>query len=257
MIKHRHHIVPRYAGGDNSPENIVVLTIEEHAQAHLKLYQEKGDLRDFIAYSVLSGQMSHSEATRQAGILANKGKKASAELRQKMSEFQKALRSNPTKMMIEGAKKAGLARRGRKVPQEVVEKMRVGMKAFYQNNPEAAQEIQARARAASNNETVRGKIKAARAKQVIKHSDETKRKMSAAWDRRKSRGCNPLKGRKRPKEICEKIRQSHLGKTQTDECKEKISATRKEKFALGEYLDSYKRNPESGRFEPNLKGESK
>lgn len=103
----------------------------------------------------------------------------------------------------------------------------------------------------------RAKISAQVTKQMTgsKRTEETKKKMRAAWERRKAKGCNPLKGRKRPKEICEKISQSHLGKIQTDECKEKISATRKEKFASGGYLDSYKRNSESGRFEPSSKGE--
>lgn len=88
-----------------------------------------------------------------------------------------------------------------------------------------------------------------------KHSDETKERMSAAWEKRRAKGCNPLKGRKRPQEVCEKIRKSHLGARRSEECKDRISATRKEKFAAGDYNASYKRDA-SGRFEPkHSKGE--
>ena len=37
-IYHVHHIVPRHMGGTDNPENLVKLTVEEHAMAHLKLY---------------------------------------------------------------------------------------------------------------------------------------------------------------------------------------------------------------------------
>ena len=38
--KHKHHIIPKHAGGSNDPNNFVFLTIEEHAEAHRKLYEE-------------------------------------------------------------------------------------------------------------------------------------------------------------------------------------------------------------------------
>lgn len=33
-MKHRHHKVPRHMGGTDDPDNLVLLTIEEHAEAH-------------------------------------------------------------------------------------------------------------------------------------------------------------------------------------------------------------------------------
>ena len=38
--KHKHHIIPRHAGGSNDPDNSVYLTVEEHAEAHKKLYEK-------------------------------------------------------------------------------------------------------------------------------------------------------------------------------------------------------------------------
>ena len=49
-------------GGDDSPENIVRLTVEEHAQAHLELYRKYGNKFDYIAYLVLSKQIGQEEA---------------------------------------------------------------------------------------------------------------------------------------------------------------------------------------------------
>ena len=62
MITHKHHIVPRHAGGSDDPSNLIELTIEEHAQAHLDLYKKHGDKRDLLAYRTLLGQISTAEA---------------------------------------------------------------------------------------------------------------------------------------------------------------------------------------------------
>ena len=35
-IYHNHHILPKHMGGTDDPENIIKLTIEEHAEAHKK-----------------------------------------------------------------------------------------------------------------------------------------------------------------------------------------------------------------------------
>jgi len=67
-IYHVHHIIPRHMGGTNDPENLVRLTIEEHAFAHKKLYEEHGRWEDKLAWKALSGQISISEASKEAWI---------------------------------------------------------------------------------------------------------------------------------------------------------------------------------------------
>lgn len=45
---HRHHILPRHSGGDDSEENFTYLTIREHIIAHFllwKIYKNPNDLR--------------------------------------------------------------------------------------------------------------------------------------------------------------------------------------------------------------------
>ena len=60
-IYHMHHIIPKHAGGTDDPSNLVKLTIEEHAQAHLDLYEKNGDERDLLAYKFLLGQIDKQD----------------------------------------------------------------------------------------------------------------------------------------------------------------------------------------------------
>ena len=53
---HRHHIIPKHMGGDDSKENLVYLTPEEHALAHLELYEKYGKYEDAAAFNTLSAQ---------------------------------------------------------------------------------------------------------------------------------------------------------------------------------------------------------
>ena len=52
-------------GGTDDPENLIELTIEEHAEAHRKLYEEFGKIEDLWAWKGLSGQIGKEELLRQ------------------------------------------------------------------------------------------------------------------------------------------------------------------------------------------------
>jgi hypothetical protein len=56
-MKHKHHIIPKHAGGSNDPSNLIELTIEEHAEAHRILWQQYGRWQDETAWKMLSGQI--------------------------------------------------------------------------------------------------------------------------------------------------------------------------------------------------------
>ena len=90
-IYHKHHIVPRHMGGTDDPSNLVELTIEEHAEAHRKLFEQHGHWQDEIAWKALSGQISNAEAIKFAQSIANTGRKRthSEETKKKMSESAK------------------------------------------------------------------------------------------------------------------------------------------------------------------------
>lgn len=62
-MKHKHHIVPKHMGGNNEPENIVELNIEEHAEAHRKLYEKHGNWQDLIAWKGLAGLLTSDECS--------------------------------------------------------------------------------------------------------------------------------------------------------------------------------------------------
>lgn len=49
-MKHKHHIIPRHAGGTDDPSNLIELTVEEHANAHRLLYEQYGRIQDKRAW---------------------------------------------------------------------------------------------------------------------------------------------------------------------------------------------------------------
>ena len=54
---HWHHIIPRYAGGSNDPDNLVLLSPLEHANAHLQRYEEFKNPADLYAAKILMGSL--------------------------------------------------------------------------------------------------------------------------------------------------------------------------------------------------------
>ena len=58
---HVHHILPKYLGGTDDPSNLTELTIEQHAEAHRKLYELYGNIQDYCAWKGLAGVLSKEE----------------------------------------------------------------------------------------------------------------------------------------------------------------------------------------------------
>lgn len=88
---HKHHIIPRHMGGTDDPENLIEVTVEEHAELHRRLWMAFGKEEDRIAWHGLSGQISIHEAHCQAlsesakGNQWRKGKTFTQESRDKIS----------------------------------------------------------------------------------------------------------------------------------------------------------------------------
>lgn len=150
MILHKHHLIPRHAGGTDDKSNIIKVNIAMHAFLHKMLYEEHGRWQDQVAYKNLAGIISSQEAIQEARIKANignkhrEGKPKSLEEREKISNSLKGYKRSE-----ESKKKQSQTISGRKLSQEQVAKT-----------------------AASNT----GK----------KRSEETKEKMRQAWIKRKS-----------------------------------------------------------------------
>lgn len=77
--KEVHHIIPRHAGGDDSPENLQLLSKEEHKAAHLKRFAELGDFRDLCAYYMIGFNFSkaHEVAAAAGGRIGGRKTKDS------------------------------------------------------------------------------------------------------------------------------------------------------------------------------------
>jgi hypothetical protein len=63
-------------GGSNSKDNLVELSIEEHANAHKKLWEEYGHQEDYLAWQGLSGLMTKEELVKE--MLKMAGRKGAA-----------------------------------------------------------------------------------------------------------------------------------------------------------------------------------
>ena len=58
-IYHIHHIVPRHAGGTDNQENLVKVTIPEHAAFHYERWVLTDNIYDRIAWLALSKQIKN------------------------------------------------------------------------------------------------------------------------------------------------------------------------------------------------------
>jgi len=74
IVKHKHHIIPRHAGGTDDPSNLVELTVEEHAEAHRVLYEKYGRWQDELAWKGLSGMIGKEEIIRRT-VSETRGKR--------------------------------------------------------------------------------------------------------------------------------------------------------------------------------------
>lgn len=121
MIKHKHHIIPRHAGGTDNPSNLIELTIEEHAEAHRILYEKYGRDGDKFAWLGLSGQIGKDEILRQIAM-SQKGIKKPEGFGEKISSFRKNF-----KYSEESKKKMSDAKKGKILTDEHKEKISNGL----------------------------------------------------------------------------------------------------------------------------------
>ena len=184
-IYHRHHIIPRHAGGTDDPSNIVELTIEEHAEAHRLLYEEHGRWQDKCAWRALSGQIGKDEiileVRREAGK-KRRGRKLSEETKKKMSESSKGqVISEETRAKISAANKGKVRTKEQKAKLSALRKGRTFSEEAKENMRIA--------------QTGR------------KHPEEVKAKISSSCvERYKDKTKNPMYGRKHTEEALAKMR---------------------------------------------------
>ena len=69
---HKHHIVPKHMGGTDDESNLVMLTVEEHAEAHRVLFEKYGKWEDEIAWKGLSGMLTNEECIQRKLVEAGR-----------------------------------------------------------------------------------------------------------------------------------------------------------------------------------------
>ena len=66
MLKHKHHIIPRYLKSVCPVAELTIeLTVEEHAEAHARLYKQYGNHYDKLAWQMLNGCIGKEELHRE------------------------------------------------------------------------------------------------------------------------------------------------------------------------------------------------
>lgn len=114
---HRHHIIPRYQGGTDAPENLVLLHPIDHAIAHLVRFKMYGNPADGWAYNrVLNGLRDELIPNRKGIPKPYLRKPKSPETRAKISA----------------------ATKGRVQPREAVEKTRKALMGRKANETQLA-----------------------------------------------------------------------------------------------------------------------
>jgi hypothetical protein len=114
-IYHKHHIIPRHAGGTDDPSNIVKLTVEEHAEAHRRLFEQYGRWQDELAWKGLTKMIGKEEIISKAQSHFV-GKKHKEETKRKIAQAHKGKK-------ISVKTKLALNRTGKKHSEETKQKM--------------------------------------------------------------------------------------------------------------------------------------
>lgn len=186
--------MPRHMGGTDDPENLIELSIEEHAEAHRLLYEQHGRWQDRVAWQGLAGLVGHDEilkemnAARRGSGHPFYGKPRSDETKRKISQ---KLTGHP--VSDETKKLWSKQRKGREVSDETKQKIRKANK---------------------------GKVISEQHRKILRapKTEEHKKKISES-----------NKGKVRSEEVRQKNRLARLGKLHSDETKQKMSDARKGK----------------------------
>ncbi len=121
---HNHHIIPRYKGGSDSPENLVLLHPIDHAIAHLVRFKIYGNPADGWAYNRIVNGLKDELIPNRKGIPKPYLRKPkSEETRAKMSAAAKGKKKSP-----EAVEKVRRALTGRKATPEQLACLALGRK---------------------------------------------------------------------------------------------------------------------------------
>lgn len=141
-MKHIHHIIPQYLGGTDEPSNLIELTVEEHAEAHRKLYEEHGNWQDYCAWQALSGRIGKEEILRMKQGMSNKGRKKTPEEIEKIRQgaLKRVERQRADGTLEKANQKRSQAMKGKKKTPQAIENWKESRKG-YKHSPETIAKI--------------------------------------------------------------------------------------------------------------------
>lgn len=122
VIYHNHHVIPKHAGGNNDPSNLIRLSIEDHAEAHHTLYEQYGRIEDLFAWKGLSGQTEEAEMARRQ--LVSQRLRGVPKTEQHKEKIRNALLANPSLGML-----------GKKQSPEWCQWQKLMMQEWWRHNP--------------------------------------------------------------------------------------------------------------------------
>lgn len=121
---HNHHIIPRYKGGTDAPDNLVLLHPIDHAIAHLVRFKIFGNPADGWAYNRIINGLKDELIPNKKGIPKPYMRKPkSEETKAKMSAAAKGRKKSP-----EAVEKVRKALTGRRATEKQLECLSLGRK---------------------------------------------------------------------------------------------------------------------------------
>jgi hypothetical protein len=99
---HEHHLTPRHAGGSDTDDNKVRVSVVRHAMFHFARWQLYGEKGDFVAWKCLTGQLEGSELQAERGRM---GQKKTLELREQRKVEDPSFAESETKWLTEAGEK--------------------------------------------------------------------------------------------------------------------------------------------------------
>jgi hypothetical protein len=87
-LMHKHHIIPRYMGGSNAPENLVEVTVTQHAMFHFCNFQLWGNMEDSIAWRALAGIIDKEQIVYEKVLLGVEAARTPEVLQRKKEKFK-------------------------------------------------------------------------------------------------------------------------------------------------------------------------
>lgn len=212
----KHHIIPKSLGGSDTEDNLVLLTAEEHYNAHYYLWMFKPCKQTAYAFYMMNTMISTTQNRIKNAELFKIAREA-------FNFYNKQPRKKQSLEQIEHRRKLNT---GKKRTEETKQKMSNSMKKFYENETEEErklriEKVKNETKKAMWKDDIREKYLNSinNAETKLKHKENIHKYWANAENHKKH--SDACKGRKLSEETKKKISNTQKGKKLSDEQKQK------------------------------------